>query len=96
MQLVTSPELSGVTGQYFENGKIVDPAPLARDEALARRLWQESERLTGLGGGVSTSARDAGKARRIDGLLRTAGGDEGKDKIGLPKRGPGREDKISP
>ena len=48
VQLVASPELSGTTGQYFENGRIVDPAPRARDDALARRLWQESERLTGL------------------------------------------------
>jgi NAD(P)-dependent dehydrogenase (short-subunit alcohol dehydrogenase family) len=48
VQLVASPELSGSTGQYFEDGKVVDPSPLARDEALARRLWQESERLTGL------------------------------------------------
>jgi retinol dehydrogenase-14 len=48
VQLAVSPELSGTTGQYFENGRIIDPAPLARDDALARRLWQESERLTGL------------------------------------------------
>jgi retinol dehydrogenase 14 len=47
VKLVTSPELSGVTGQYFENNRVVDPAPLARDDALARQLWQESERLTG-------------------------------------------------
>ena len=48
VQLVTSAELSDTTGQYFENGNLVEPAPLARDEAVARRLWQESERLTGL------------------------------------------------
>ena len=48
VQLVAGPELSGTTGQYFENGRIVDPASRARDDALARRLWQESERLTGL------------------------------------------------
>ena len=48
VQLVAGPELSGTTGQYFENGRIVDSAPRARDDALARRLWQESERLTGL------------------------------------------------
>ena len=48
VQLVAGPELSGTTGQYFENGGIVDPAPRARDDALALRLWQESERLTGL------------------------------------------------
>ena len=47
VHLVVSPELSGTTGQYFEKDRVVDPAPLARDAALARRLWQESERLTG-------------------------------------------------
>ena len=53
MQLVTSAELSDTTGQYFENGNLVEPAALARDEAVARRLWQESERLTGLSPTVS-------------------------------------------
>ncbi len=47
VHLVVSPELSATTGQYFENDRVVDPAQLARDDALARRLWQESERLTG-------------------------------------------------
>jgi NAD(P)-dependent dehydrogenase (short-subunit alcohol dehydrogenase family) len=47
VHLVASPDLSGTTGQYFEKDRAVDPAPLARDGALARRLWQESERLTG-------------------------------------------------
>jgi len=58
VELVTRPDLSSVTGQYFENGKLVDPAPLAQDDALARRLWQESERLTGLGDSASTRPRD--------------------------------------
>jgi NAD(P)-dependent dehydrogenase (short-subunit alcohol dehydrogenase family) len=48
VQLAASPELEGVTGQYFEKGRPVSPAPLARDEASARRLWQESARLVGL------------------------------------------------
>ena len=47
VHLVASPDLSGTTGQYFEKDRAVDPAPLARDGALGRRLWQESERLTG-------------------------------------------------
>ena len=59
VQLVAGPELSGTTGQYFENGRIVDPAPRARDDALARRLWQESERLTGLKPGAQET--DAAK-----------------------------------
>jgi retinol dehydrogenase 14 len=48
VRLVASPELDGITGQYFEDDRLVDPAPLARDDVLALRLWAESERLTGL------------------------------------------------
>jgi NAD(P)-dependent dehydrogenase (short-subunit alcohol dehydrogenase family) len=48
VQLAASPELEGVTGRYFEKGQAVDPAPLARDEALARRLWDVSAALVGL------------------------------------------------
>lgn len=48
VQLVADPELDGVTGQYFESGRQVAPAPLARDEALARRLWDVSADLVGL------------------------------------------------
>jgi len=56
---VAGRELSGTTGQYVENGRIVEPAPRARDDALARRLWQESERLTGLKPGAEET--DAAK-----------------------------------
>ena len=56
VQLVTSPELSDTTGQYFEEGKLVPPAPRARDESVARRLWQESARLIGLDAGASKVA----------------------------------------
>lgn len=48
VQLAASPELEGVTGKYFEKSKAVTPAPLARDEALAKRLWEVSARLVGL------------------------------------------------
>jgi NAD(P)-dependent dehydrogenase (short-subunit alcohol dehydrogenase family) len=43
VRLAVDPELEDVTGQYFEEHGRVDPAPLARDEALARRLWETSE-----------------------------------------------------
>jgi NAD(P)-dependent dehydrogenase (short-subunit alcohol dehydrogenase family) len=43
--LASSPELDGKTGLYFEKNRPKEPAKLARDEALATRLWAESERL---------------------------------------------------
>jgi NAD(P)-dependent dehydrogenase (short-subunit alcohol dehydrogenase family) len=48
VQLAASPELEGVTGKYFEDGRVVEPAPLARDESLAKRLWDVSARMVGL------------------------------------------------
>ena len=48
VQLAASPELEGITGQYFDQGRPVEPSPLARDEALARRLWDVSAGMVGL------------------------------------------------
>lgn len=48
VQLATDPDLEGVTGKYFEFHKPVAPAPLAQDQALARRLWQVSAGLVHL------------------------------------------------
>ena len=47
--LAASPEVEGISGQYFYRRK---PAPIsarARDDEAAARLWGLSERLTGLG-----------------------------------------------
>jgi len=46
--LATRPDLEGVTGKYFEKAKLVEPAPLARDVALARSLWDVSASLVHL------------------------------------------------
>jgi retinol dehydrogenase-14 len=48
VQLAVSPELAGLNGRYFEKGKPVAPAPLAQDEALAKRLWEVSAGMVGL------------------------------------------------
>src|SRR5262245_21984876 len=48
VELAANPSLEGVSGKYFENGKLVEPAPLARDEALAKRLWDVSAAMVGL------------------------------------------------
>jgi len=46
--LAASPEIAGVTGKYFSRKKPVRSSRESYDEAAARRLWEVSERLTGL------------------------------------------------
>jgi NAD(P)-dependent dehydrogenase (short-subunit alcohol dehydrogenase family) len=46
--LASSPEVEGVTGQYFEDKRPRRSSRESYDEAAARRLWDISERLTGL------------------------------------------------
>ena len=47
LHVATAPELSGVTGQYFEKSRIKAPAKAALDEAAQERLWELSESLLG-------------------------------------------------
>jgi NAD(P)-dependent dehydrogenase (short-subunit alcohol dehydrogenase family) len=46
--LASSPEVDGVSGQYFVKCKSRTPRKWARDPEAARRLWQVSEELVGL------------------------------------------------
>jgi NAD(P)-dependent dehydrogenase (short-subunit alcohol dehydrogenase family) len=46
--LATSPEVEGVSGQYFIDAKPVPSAPASYDEAAAQRLWEISAAMTGL------------------------------------------------
>jgi len=46
--LASSPEVEGATGGYYANRKPARSSDAARDEAAAQRLWEVSERLTGL------------------------------------------------
>ena len=48
VRLVTAPELSEVTGKYFEKDKLSSPSSLAMDEALGRRLWDVSASMVNL------------------------------------------------
>jgi NAD(P)-dependent dehydrogenase (short-subunit alcohol dehydrogenase family) len=48
VRLAAEPSLEGVTGRYFEKSQQMDAAPLARDPALARKLWQASAELVHL------------------------------------------------
>ena len=46
--LASSPEVESVSGQYFYKRRPRTPSSAARDDALAERLWQVSEQLTGV------------------------------------------------
>ena len=46
--LASSPEVAGVTGEYFYKCKRSTPTKEAQDDASAERLWDETERLTGV------------------------------------------------
>jgi NAD(P)-dependent dehydrogenase (short-subunit alcohol dehydrogenase family) len=46
--LASSPDVESVTGKYFEQKQPVASSRPSYDEAAARRLWEISERLTGL------------------------------------------------
>uniref|UniRef100_A0A8C8S4B1 Retinol dehydrogenase 11 n=1 Tax=Pelusios castaneus TaxID=367368 RepID=A0A8C8S4B1_9SAUR len=49
-----SEEAADITGKYFDSDCVlVLPSAAARDPGLARKLWEESERLTGLAEGSS-------------------------------------------
>jgi NAD(P)-dependent dehydrogenase (short-subunit alcohol dehydrogenase family) len=43
--LATSPEVAGVSGQYFDKCRVVEPSRAAQDAAAAEPLWQISEEL---------------------------------------------------
>jgi NAD(P)-dependent dehydrogenase (short-subunit alcohol dehydrogenase family) len=48
VHLASSPAVDGVTGRYFVDCREKLPSSAAQDAAAARRLWDVSERLTGL------------------------------------------------
>ena len=51
--LASAPDVADQTGGYYVNTRRRRPSRRARDDALARELWDASPRLTGL-------AEDAG------------------------------------
>jgi NAD(P)-dependent dehydrogenase (short-subunit alcohol dehydrogenase family) len=46
--LASSPEVEKVTGKYFTNCKAVPSSALSNDEAVAKRLWDLSNKMCGL------------------------------------------------
>jgi retinol dehydrogenase 12 len=50
--LASSPDVASTTGGYFVKCRVATPTKAAQDDAAARRLWEESERIAGVGGGT--------------------------------------------
>ena len=46
LYLAASPEVEGVTGNYFFEKKPIESSPASYDEEAAKRLWEISERMT--------------------------------------------------
>ena len=47
--LASSPEVEGISGQYFVDRRPASPTRDAQDNDSARQLWAESDRLAGIG-----------------------------------------------
>ena len=45
VHLAASPEVEGVTGEYFKNSKPIAPSKAAQDDVAAKKLWEVSEQL---------------------------------------------------
>ena len=46
--LASSPEVEAVSGKYYDHKREKQSSPESRDQAMAKRLWDESEKMTGL------------------------------------------------
>lgn len=44
----TEEGIEKYSGRYFANCRLHDPKPHARDDAVAKKLWEVSERMVGL------------------------------------------------
>jgi len=50
--LASSPDVANVTGKYFYKCRVTTPTQEAQDDDAARRLWEESAKLAGIGIGA--------------------------------------------
>jgi NAD(P)-dependent dehydrogenase (short-subunit alcohol dehydrogenase family) len=48
VHLASAPGIADVSGRYFYNSREIAPSPAAQDDAVAARLWRESEKIVGL------------------------------------------------
>jgi NAD(P)-dependent dehydrogenase (short-subunit alcohol dehydrogenase family) len=56
VHLAASPEVAGISGEYFYDRCPARPSSAARDDETARRLWEESERIANLTSGRSRAS----------------------------------------
>jgi NAD(P)-dependent dehydrogenase (short-subunit alcohol dehydrogenase family) len=54
--LATSPEVQTITGKYFVDCKVTQPAPQAADRAVAKKLWDVSAEMVKLADAVPEMA----------------------------------------
>ena len=54
--LASSPEVQSITGKYFVDCKVTQPAPQAADSAVARKLWDVSAEMVHLADAVPEMA----------------------------------------
>jgi retinol dehydrogenase-12 len=47
--VASSPDVEGITGQYFVKCKVTSPSPAGQDDEAAARLWKVSCEMTGVG-----------------------------------------------
>ena len=49
VHLASSPDVTTTSGRYFIDSRPAQPSAAAQDDSAAKRLWEESERIAGLG-----------------------------------------------
>jgi NAD(P)-dependent dehydrogenase (short-subunit alcohol dehydrogenase family) len=69
VQVATDPEIEGLTGKYFVQGKLAESSVESYDLEAARRLWQISEGLVG----QSFSCQDIQPGRSSKRVLASSG-----------------------
>ncbi len=61
--LASSPEVDGVTGENWSKKRVAATSAASRSETAARRLWEMSERMTGLAPSGTRGADHRGEKR---------------------------------
>lgn len=49
IHLASSPDVATISGEYFYKCKVAEPTQAAQDDAAAKRLWEVSAKIAGVG-----------------------------------------------